>query len=80
MSLKNLALSLVLVAATSLVAIMLAGYMCSAGIARAGHGSHFANPLADHRMMTEARIPHPAPRHVRLHDALTQSGSNAVAQ
>ena len=74
MSFKGLVLNLVLVAATSLAAVLLAGYICSAAITRAGHGSQFAQALAD---------PTPPPsRHAGLRDALSlrQSTTDARAR
>jgi hypothetical protein len=48
MSLKKLGLNFALVTATSLIAVMLAGYLCSAAMARAGHTSQISKTLVSH--------------------------------
>jgi hypothetical protein len=82
MSLKNLVLNLAFVAATSLVAVVLAGYLCSASMARVAHGSHVGKTLAGHGVMPASRIPHAGPRRVGTYTALTlpQSATDTLTR
>jgi hypothetical protein len=77
MSPKNVVLSLVLVAATSVSAVVLASYLCSAAMARAGHASNISKTLANHGVIPASTSPHAGPRRFGLHAALTLPESAA---